>query len=207
VRQVARIRRKEIAEAHAEPHVRLAAKLDAVGIATGNAIEHVRMNARVVRQHVQMTVRVAAKRIASRPARQIVRRLAQTAQTHAEAIALQHVQMTVRVAAKIIALDAATAVRTIVRDAPEHVRGTAPDATIDAQHHVRHHAPDALVAVRAEVHADPNAHLHAWEDAQNRAQIAVPRFAEDAVLHARQIVLLIAEIHAKIHAMGKFHLQ
>ena len=207
MRQVARIRRKEIAEAHAEPHVRLAAKLDAVGIATGNAIEHVRMNARVVRQHVQMTVRVAAKRIASRPARQIVRRLAQTAQTHAEAIALQHVQMTVRVAAKIIALDAATAVRTIVRDAPEHVRGTVPDATIDAQHHVRHHAPDALVAVRAEVHADPNAHLHAWEDAQNRAQIAVLRFAEDAVLHARQIVLLIVEIHAKIHAMDKFHLQ
>lgn len=176
-------------------------------IATGNAIEHVRMNVRVVRQHVQMTVRVAAKRIASRPARQIVRRLAQTAQTHAEAIALQHVQMTVRVAAKIIALDAATAVRTIVRDAPEHVRGTVLDVTTDAQHHVRHHAPDALVAVRAEVHADPNAHLHAWEDAQNRAQIAVLRFAEDAVLHARQIVLLIAEIHAKIHAMGKFHLQ
>lgn len=42
---------------------------------------------------------------------------------------MQHVQMTVRVAAKIIALDAATAVRTIVRDAPEHVRGTVPDAT------------------------------------------------------------------------------
>lgn len=40
-----------------------------------------------------------------------------------------------------------------------------------------------------------------WEDAQNRAQIAVLRFAEDAVLHARQIVLLIAEIHVKIHAM------
>lgn len=120
---------------------------------------------------------------------------------------MQHVQMTVRVAAKIIALDAATAVRTIVRDAPERVRGTVPDATTDAQHHVRHHAPDALVAVRAEVHADPNVHLHAWEDAQNRAQIAVLRFAEDAVLHARQIVLLIAEIHAKIHAMGKFHLQ
>lgn len=120
---------------------------------------------------------------------------------------MQHVQMTVRVAAKIIALDAATAVRTIVRDAPEHVRGTVPDATTDAQHHVRHHAPDALVAVRAEVHADPNVHLHAWEDAQNRAQIAVLRFAEDAVLHAHRIVLLIVGIHVKIHAMDKFRLQ
>ena len=143
------------------------------------------MNVRVARRHVQMTVRVAAKRIASRPARQIVRRLAQTVQTNVEALALQHVQMTVQVAAKIIV----------------------PDATTDAQHHVRHHAPDALVAVRAEVHADPNAHLHVWEDARNRAQIAVLRFAEDAVLHARQIVLLIAETHVKIHAMGKFHLQ
>lgn len=206
-RQVARIRRKEIAEAHAEPHARLAAKLDAVEIATGNAIEHVRMNVRVVRQHVQIIAKLAAKRIAFRPARQIVRRLARTVQTAAEAIALQHVQTTVRVAAKIIALDAVTAVHTIVRDAPEHVRGTVPDATTDAQHHVRHHAPDALVAVRAEVHADPNVHLHAWEDARNRVQIAVLRFAEDAVLHAPQIVLLIAEIHAKIHAMGKFHLQ
>lgn len=206
-RQVARIRRKEIAEAHAEPHARLAAKLDAVEIATGNAIEHVRMNVRVVRQHVQIIAKLAAKRIASRHARQIVRRLARTVQTAAEAIALQHVQTTVRATAKIIALDAVTAVHTIVRDAPERVRGTVPDATTDAQHHVRHHAPDALVAVRAEVHADPNVHLHAWEDARNRVQIAVLRFAEDAVLHARQIVLLIAEIHAKIHAMGKFHLQ
>ncbi|UWI18694.1 MAG: hypothetical protein [Bacteriophage sp.] len=176
-------------------------------IATGNAIEHVRMNVRVVRQHAQMIAKLAAKRIASRPARQIVRRLAQTAQTHAEAIVLRHVQMTVRVAAKIIALDVVIVVHTIVRDAPEHVRGTVPDATTDAQHHVRHHAPDALVAVRAEVHADPNAHLHAWEDAQNRAQIAVLRFVEDAVLHARQIVLLIAEIHAKIHAMGRLRLR
>lgn len=165
------------------------------------------MNVRVARRHAQMIAKLAAKRIVSRPARQIVRRLARTVQTDAEAIALQHVQMTVRAAAKMVALDAATAVRTIVRDALEHVRGTVPDATTDAQHHVRHHAPDALVAVRAEVHADPNAHLHAWEDAQNRAQIAVLRFAEDAVLHARQIVLLIAEIHAKIHVMGKFHLQ
>lgn len=206
-RQVVKIRRKEIAEAHAEPHVRLAAKPDAVGIATGNAIEHVRMNVLVVRQNAETIAQLAAKRIASRPARQIVRRLAQTAQTNVEALALQHVQMTVRAAAKMVALDAATAVHTIVRDAPEHVQGTVPDATTDAQHHVRHHAPDALVAVRAEVHADPNAHLHAWEDAQNRAQIAVLRFAEDAVLHARQIVLLIAEIHAKIHAMDKFHLQ
>lgn len=178
-----------------------------MGIATGNATEHVRMNVRVVRQNAETIAQLAAKRIASRPARQIVRRLAQTAQTNVEALALQHVQMTVRAAAKMVALDAATAVHTIVRDAPEHVRGTVPDATTDAQHHVRHHAPDALVAVRAEVHADPNAHLHAWEDAQNRAQIAVLRFAEDAVLHARQIVLLIAEIHAKIHAMGKFHLR
>lgn len=94
------------------------------------------MNVRVARRHVQMTVRVAAKRIASRPARQIVRRLAQTVQTNVEALALQHVQMTVQVAAKIIVPDAATAVRTIVRDAPEHVRGTVPDATTDAQHHV-----------------------------------------------------------------------
>ena len=74
------------------------------------------MNVRVARRHVQMTVRVAAKRIASRPARQIVRRLAQTVQTNVEALALQHVQMTVQVAAKIIVPDAATAVRTIVRD-------------------------------------------------------------------------------------------
>lgn len=136
-----------------------------------------------------------------------MQRLAQIAQTGAEVPALQHAQMTVRAAAKMDVLDAGTVVHTIVRAAPEHVRGTVPDATTDAQHHVRHHAPDVLVAVRAEVHADPNAHLHAWEDAQNRAQIAVLRFAEDAVLHARQIVLLIAEIHAKIHAMGKFHLQ
>ena len=115
--------------------------------------------------------------------------------------------MTVRAGAKMVALDAATAAHTIVRDVPEHVRGTVLDATTDARHHVRHHAPGALVAVHAEVHVDPNAHLHAWEDARNRVQIAVLRFAEDAVLHARQIVLLIAEIHAKIHAMGKFHLQ
>lgn len=206
-RQVVKIRRKEIAAAHAEPHVQLAAKLDAVEIATGNAIEHVKMNVRVARQHVQMTVRVAAKRIASRPARQIVRRLAQTAQTHAEAIALQHVQMTVRAAAKMDVLDAGTVVHTIALDALGHVQDTVLDATIDAQHRVRHHAPDALDAAHAEVHADPNVHLHAWEDARNRVQIAVLRFAEDAVLHARQIVLLIAEIHAKIHAMGKFHLQ
>ena len=115
--------------------------------------------------------------------------------------------MTVRAAAKIVALDVVIVVHTIAQDAPEHVRGTVLDATTDAQHHVRHHAPDALVAVRAEVHADPNAHLHVWEDARNRVQIAVLRFAEDAVLHARQIVLLIAEIHAKIHAMGRFHLR
>ncbi|MFQ7716009.1 MAG: hypothetical protein ACLRIT_05475 [Blautia sp.] len=69
-------------------------------IATGNAIEHARMNVRVARRHVQMTVRVAAKRIASRPARQIVRRLARTAQTDAEATVLRHAQMTVRAAAK-----------------------------------------------------------------------------------------------------------
>lgn len=206
-RQVAKIRRKEIAAAHAEPHVQLAAKLDAVEIATGNAIEHVKMNVRVARQHVQMTVRVAAKRIASRPARQIVRRLAQTAQTHAEAIALQHVQMTVRAAAKMDVLDAGTVVHTIALDALGHVQDTVLDATIDAQHRVRHHAPDALDAAHAEVHADPNVHLRAWEDARNRVQIAVLQFVEDAVLHARQIVLLIAEIHAKIHAMGKFHLQ
>lgn len=178
-----------------------------MGIATGNAIEHVRMNVRVVRQNAETIAQLAAKRIASRPARQIVRRLAQTAQTNVEALALQHVQMTVRVAAKMDALDAGTVVHTIALDALGHAQDTVLDATIDAQHRVRHHAPDALVAVRAEVHADPNAHLHAWEDAQNRAQIAVLRFAEDAVLHARQIVLLIAEMHAKIHAMGKFHLQ
>ena len=154
-----------------------------------------------------MIAKLAAKRIVSRPARQTARRLARTAQTDAEATVLRHAQMTVRAAAKIVALDVVIVVHTIARDAPEHVRGTVLDATTDAQHHVRHHAPDALAAVRAEVHADPNAHLHAWEDAQNRAQIAVLRFAEDAVLHARQIVLLIAEIHAKIHAMGKFHLQ
>ena len=206
-RQVARTQRKEIAEAHAEPHARLVAKLDAVEIATGNAIEHARMNVRVARRHAQMIAKLAAKRIVSRPARQIAHRLARTAQTDAEATVLRHAQMTVRAAAKIVALDAVIVVHTIAQDAPEHVRGTVLDATTDAQHHVRHHAPDALVAVRAEVHADPNAHLHAWEDAQNRAQIAVLRFAEDAVLHARQIVLLIAEIHAKIHAMGKFHLQ
>ena len=206
-RQVARTQRKEIAEAHAEPHARLVAKLDAVEIATGNAIEHARMNVRVARRHAQMIAKLAAKRIVSRPARQIAHRLARTAQTDAEATVLRHAQMTVRAAAKIVALDVVIVVHTIAQDAPEHVRGTVLDATTDAQHHVRHHAPDALVAVRAEVHADPNAHLHAWEDAQNRAQIAVLRFAEDAVLHARQIVLLIAEIHAKIHAMGKFHLQ
>jgi hypothetical protein len=178
-----------------------------VEIATGNAIEHARMNVRVARRHAQMIAKLAAKRIVSRPARQIAHRLARTAQTDAEATVLRHAQMTVRAAAKIVALDVVIVVHTIAQDAPEHVRGTVLDATTDAQHHVRHHAPDALVAVRAEVHADPNAHLHAWEDAQNRAQIAVLRFAEDAVLHARQIVLLIAEIHAKIHAMGKFHLQ
>ena len=167
-RQVVKIRRKEIAAAHAEPHVQLAAKLDAVEIATGNAIEHVKMNVRVARQHVQMTVRAAAK---------------------------------------MDVLDAGTVVHTIALDALGHVQDTVLDATIDAQHRVRHHAPDALDAAHAEVHADPNVHLHAWEDARNRVQIAVLRFAEDAVLHARQIVLLIAEIHAKIHAMGKFHLQ
>jgi hypothetical protein len=178
-----------------------------VEIATGNAIEHVRMNVRVARQHVQIIAKLDAKRIASRPARQIVRRLARTVQTAAEAIALQRVQMTVRAAAKIIALDAVTAVHTIARDVLEHVRGTVLDATTDAQHHVRHHAPDALVAVRAEVHADPNAHLHVWEDARNRVQIAALRFAEDAVLHAHRIVLLIVGIHVKIHAMDKFRLQ
>lgn len=120
---------------------------------------------------------------------------------------MQHAQMTVRVDAKMGVLDAVTAVHTIVPDVLEHAQDTVPDATIDAQHRVRHHAPAVQDAVHAEVHADPNVHLHAWEDAQNRAQIAVLRFAEDAVLHARQIVLLIAEIHAKIHAMGKFHLQ
>lgn len=165
------------------------------------------MNVRVVRQHVQMTVRVAAKRIASRPARQIVRRLAQTAQTHAEAIALQHAQMTVRAAAKMDVLDAGTVVHTIALDALGHVQDTVLDATIDAQHRVRHHALAVLDAAHAEVHADPNVHLHAWEDARNRVQIAVLRFAEDAVLHARQIVLLIAEIHAKIHAMGRLRLR
>lgn len=68
-RQAVRIQRKEIAEAHAELHAQPAVKLDAVGIVIGYATEHVRMNVRVVRQHAQMTVRVAAKRIASRPAR------------------------------------------------------------------------------------------------------------------------------------------
>lgn len=120
---------------------------------------------------------------------------------------MQRAQMTVRVDAKMGVLDAVTAVHTIVPDVLEHVQDTVLDATIDAQHRVRHHAPDALAAARAEVRADPNAHLHAWEDARNRVRIAVLRFAEDAVLHARQIVLLIAEIHVKIHAMGKFHLQ
>ena len=120
---------------------------------------------------------------------------------------MQHAQMTVRVAAKMDVLDAGTVVHTIALDALGHAQGTVPDATTDAQHHARHHAPDALVVVRAGVHADPNVHLHAWEDARSRVQIAALRFAEDAVLHARQIVLLIAEIHAKIHAMGKFHLQ
>lgn len=68
-RQAARIQRKGTAEAHAELHAQPAVKLDAVGIVIGYATEHVRMNVRVVRRHVQMTVRVAAKRIASRPAR------------------------------------------------------------------------------------------------------------------------------------------
>ena len=85
-------------------------------------------------------------------------------------------------------LDAGTVVHTIALDALGHVQDTVLDATIDAQHHVRHHALAVLDAVHAEVHADLNVHLHAWEDAQNRAQIAVLRFAEDAVLHARQIV-------------------
>lgn len=173
----------------------------------GNVTEHAKTNAQDARQHAQMIAKLAAKRIATKPARQIVLRPARTAQTAVEAIALQHAQMTAREVAKIIALDAVTAVHTIARDAQEHVRGTVLDATTDAQHHVRHHALAVLDAVRAEVHADPNAHLHAWEDAQNRARIAALRFAEDAVLHARQIVLLIAEIHAKIHAMGKFRLQ
>ena len=122
-------------------------------------------------------------------------------------VARQHAQMTVRVAAKMDALDAGTVVHTIALDALGHAQDTVLDATIDAQHRVRHHALAVLDAVHAEVHADPNAHLHAWEDARSRVQIAALRFAEDAVLHARQIVLLIAEIHAKIHAMGKFHLQ
>lgn len=165
------------------------------------------MNVRVARRHAQMIAKLAAKRIVSRPARQIAHRLARTAQTDAEATVLRHAQMTVRAAAKIVALDAATVVHTIVRDAPEHVRGTVLDATTDAQHHVRHHAPDALVAVRAEVRADPNAHLHVWEDARNRVQIAALRIAEDAVLHAHRIVLLIVGIHVKIHAMDKFRLQ
>jgi hypothetical protein len=53
------------------------------------------MNVRVVRQNAETIAQLAAKRIASRPARQIVRRLAQTVQTNVEALALQHVQMTV----------------------------------------------------------------------------------------------------------------
>lgn len=59
LRQVARTQRKEIAEAHAEPHARLVAKLDAVEIATGNAIEHARMNVRVARRHAQMIAKLA----------------------------------------------------------------------------------------------------------------------------------------------------
>lgn len=131
----------------------------------------------------------------------------QIAQTGAEEIALQHVQMTVRADAKMDVLDAGTVVHTIALDALGHVQDTVPDATIDAQHRVRHHALAVLDAVHAEVHADPNVHLHAWEDARNRVQIAVLRFAEDAVLHAHRIVLLIVGIHVKIHAMDKFHLQ
>ena len=120
---------------------------------------------------------------------------------------MQRVQMTVRADAKMGVLDAVTAVHTIVPDALGHVRDTVLDVTIDAQHHVRHRVPAVLDAVHAEVHADPNAHLHAWGDARNRVQIAVLRFAEDAVLRAHRIVLLIVEIHAKIHAMDKFRLQ
>lgn len=120
---------------------------------------------------------------------------------------MQRAQMTVRADAKMDVLAAVTVVHTIALDALEHVQDTVLAVTIDAQHHVRHHAPAVLDAVHAEVHADPNAHLHAWEDARNRVQIAVLRFAEDAVLRAHRIVLLIVEIHAKIHAMDKFHLQ
>lgn len=120
---------------------------------------------------------------------------------------MQHAQMTARADAKMDVLDAGTVVHTIALDALGHVQDTVLDATIDAQHHVRHHALAVLDAVHAEVHADPNAHLHAWEDAQNRVQIAVLRFAEDAVLHAHRIVLLIAGIHVKIHAMDKFRPQ
>lgn len=136
-----------------------------------------------------------------------MQRLAQIAQTGAEVPALQHAQMTARADAKMDVLDAGTVVHTIALDALGHVQDTVLDATIDAQHHVRHHALAVLDAVHAEVHADPNAHLHAWEDAQNRVQIAVLRFAEDAVLHAHRIVLLIAGIHVKIHAMDKFRPQ
>lgn len=165
------------------------------------------MNVRVARRHAQTIAKLAAKRIVSRPARQIAHRLARTAQTDAEATVLRRAQMTVRADAKMDVLDAGTVVHTIALDALGHVQDTVLDATIDAQHRVRHHALAVLDAVHAEVHADPNVHLHAWEDARNRVQIAVLRFAEDAVLHAHRIVLLIAEIHAKIHAMGKFHLQ
>lgn len=105
-------------------------------IATGNAIEHARMNVRVARRHAQMIAKLAAKRIVSRPARQIAHRLARTAQTDAEATVLRRAQMTVRADAKMDVLDAGTVVHTIALDALGHVQDTVLDATIDAQHRV-----------------------------------------------------------------------
>ena len=129
-----------------------------------------------------------------------MQRLAQIAQTGAEVPALQHAQMTVRVAAKMDVLDAGTVVHTIALDALGHAQDTVLDATIDAQHRVRHHALAVLDAVHAEVHADPNVHLHAWEDARSRVQIAALRFAEDAVLHALETAALRAENSAQMAA-------
>lgn len=68
-RQAVRIRRKEIAEAHAELHAQPAAKLDAVGIVIGNATEHAKTNVRDVRRHAQIIAKLAAKGSASRLAR------------------------------------------------------------------------------------------------------------------------------------------
>lgn len=72
--------------------------------AQSSAIIIVRMNALDVNGHAQMIARQDAKRIAFRPAQQIVRTPAQTAQVAVETVALRPVLMTAQVDAKAVAI-------------------------------------------------------------------------------------------------------